>query len=263
MKKLVFLIILLMGTISISYAQSEKPQQMATSTIANKDARFLLFPTQNIHIFLKLNTQTGEVYIVQFSTDGKGGEVKIENYNYPLVTKEEQTNGRFFLYPTKNFYNFLLMDQIDGRIWQLQWGFEEKNRLLKRIFGDEKTWLYSDSILIKDLEYQDRIYYKNGRMFYGTAFVDNEYTVSQDFIDGRVAYGGAYACHHRNGRMAFVFDAEDIDNDNRYYDEEGEVISKDMFVTKYPDLIPKAKQILAVINAPIQPKKSTVKLPKK
>lgn len=53
--------------------------------------------------------------------------------NYTGGGKE---NGRFTLYPTNNIYNFILLDQIDGRMWQVQWSLKEKNRGLIPI--DEK-----------------------------------------------------------------------------------------------------------------------------
>ena len=49
-------------------------------------------------------------------------ETKIESYLYPLVSSKEESNGRFYIYPTANFFNYLLVDQIDGRVWQLLWG---------------------------------------------------------------------------------------------------------------------------------------------
>ena len=49
------------------------------------------------------------------------------------VTKDAEKNGRFFLYPTTNIYNFILLDQIDGRVWQVQWSIEEKDRMVTRI----------------------------------------------------------------------------------------------------------------------------------
>lgn len=52
----------------------------------------------------------------------------------PLVNKENEKNGRFFLYPTSNMYNFILLDQIDGRTWQVQWSTEEKNRMVLGIY---------------------------------------------------------------------------------------------------------------------------------
>ncbi len=246
MKRLCLILFLIMGCFLGTIAQNDKPLQLATSTRPNKDAKFLLFPTQNNYIFLKLNTRTGEVSMVQYSTDGKEGEVKIHSFRYPLVSKEEQSNGRFFLYPTKNFYNFLLVDQIDGRVWQVQWSFEEKNRMLTRIYSDTKNWSASDSILIKDLEYHDFIYYKDGEMFNGTVFLDDEFTVGMILSDGRKVYGELYSCNHKNGKLAFIFDKDDIDdkrNTNRYYDEAGEEINKESFYEKYSELIQKIKSI--------------------
>ena len=42
-------------------------------------------------------------------------------------------NGRFFLYPTVNTYNLILLDQIDGRAWQVQWNNDKDLRRLMRI----------------------------------------------------------------------------------------------------------------------------------
>ena len=36
--------------------------------------------------------------------------------------------GRFELYSTQNIYNFILLDRIDGKVWQVQWPFDEENR---------------------------------------------------------------------------------------------------------------------------------------
>jgi hypothetical protein len=95
--KRIILLLCILHCFTFVYGQSEAPVQIATTAIPNKDAKFLLFPTKNIHIFLKLNTRNGEVSIVQYSLDEKEGEVKIHSYYYPLVSKEEQSNGRFYL----------------------------------------------------------------------------------------------------------------------------------------------------------------------
>ena len=250
MKKLVLLLCML-HCFTFVYGQSEAPVQFARTAIPNKDAKFLLFPTKNIHIFLKLNTRTGEVYMVQYSTDDKEVEVKIHSYYYPLVRKEEQSNGRFYLYPTTNIFNFLLMDQIDGRVWQVQWDFEEKNRLLKRIYSDRKSWALSDSILLKDLDYQDYLYYKDDEMFNGMAFLDTDYTVSIMFYDGRESPLYPYCCYHKNRELAFVFDKDTIKDLSKIYsfnDEEGNKISREEFEEKYPELLLKVKQIMGVGN---------------
>lgn len=44
-------------------------------------------------------------------------------------------NGRFKLYPTGNMYNFIMVDVIDGRTWQVQWNIDEDKRIISRFFG--------------------------------------------------------------------------------------------------------------------------------
>ena len=51
-----------------------------------------------------------------------------------LVTEVDGfVNGRFELQPTKNIYNYILFDKIDGRVWQFQWGFEPENIIFEKI----------------------------------------------------------------------------------------------------------------------------------
>ena len=51
----------------------------------------------------------------------------------PLVEEQNAQNGRFTLYPTSNMYNFILLDQIDGRMWQVQWSMKEDSRFVIQI----------------------------------------------------------------------------------------------------------------------------------
>ena len=133
MKKLILLVLALMCFNTISAQSTDSAPQMSTSSIYNKDAKFLLFPTKNVYVFLKLDTSTGELWMVQYSTDDDQMEVKFPSWSYPLVTNEDKSNGRFFLYPTQNMYNFLLIDQVDGRVWQAQWSTKAENVGLIRI----------------------------------------------------------------------------------------------------------------------------------
>lgn len=133
MKKIIVLLFSLMCFNTMSAQSIEHAPQMATSSIYNKDAKFLLFPTKNMYIFLKLDTSSGELWMVQYSTDNNQMEVKFPSLYYPLVLNEDKSNGRFFLYPTQNMYNFLLIDQVDGRVWQAQWSTDAENVGLLRI----------------------------------------------------------------------------------------------------------------------------------
>lgn len=48
----------------------------------------------------------------------------------PLVSEEKEVNDRFTLYPTQNIYTFILLDQLDGKTWQVQWSIDPENRVI-------------------------------------------------------------------------------------------------------------------------------------
>lgn len=99
-----------------------------------REPAYELYPTQNTWNFLKLNTVTGGITIVQFSLEaGKRFEYELDSSS-KLFSWDEPICGRFKLVPTQNTFNFLLLDQIEGRVWQVQWSFEEKNRFVTRIY---------------------------------------------------------------------------------------------------------------------------------
>lgn len=94
-----------------------------------EDIRYRMFPTENIWTFLKLDTRSGKIWQVQYSVDDNyRGEVVLNDK--ALVTGDAAENGRFTLYQTKNMYNFILLDQIDGKMWQVQWSVDEENRVV-------------------------------------------------------------------------------------------------------------------------------------
>src|SRR5271167_1873878 len=101
MKKILISLIMSLTTITV-LAQNQ------TTTIpivsADNDIVYRLFSTQNTWTFIKLNTRNGQMWQVQWET-AKG------RFESPLsltarVSTEEEKNGRFFLYPTTNIYNF-------------------------------------------------------------------------------------------------------------------------------------------------------------
>ena len=92
--------------------------------------RFKLFPTQNMWTFIKLDTQTGRMWQVQYSVNDDKGRFEYDLNSTPLIANKKNVNGRFTLYPTQNIYNFILLDQIDGKTWQVQWSIDEENRAI-------------------------------------------------------------------------------------------------------------------------------------
>ena len=71
---------------------------------------------------------TGKIWQVQYSTDGD--EYRFETVLNSKTLSYKGDIGRFTLYPTTNTYNFILLDQIDGTTYQVQWSGERKNRLV-------------------------------------------------------------------------------------------------------------------------------------
>ncbi|KAF2336160.1 hypothetical protein [Flavobacterium daemonense] len=128
--RLITLIFVLFATISFAQSTSQAPIQNIST---DSDVTYRLFATRNMYTFIKLNTRNGQMRQVQWSTEN---ETRFETIlsDISLVNKEEERNGRFFLYPTTNIYNFIMIDQIDGRAWQVQWSTEEKNRAVMRIY---------------------------------------------------------------------------------------------------------------------------------
>lgn len=98
----------------------------------NPNVRYRLFPTQNVWTFLKLDTMTGKIWQVQFSVKGDDYrfETVLSSIDIAEGLKLEKKVGRFTLFPTQNTYNFVLLDQIDGYTFQVQWSGEAENRFV-------------------------------------------------------------------------------------------------------------------------------------
>lgn len=128
MKKLNFLILTSLFVL-MSCNQPDNKQITPAKQEIKENARYKMFPTDNIWTFLKLDTRSGKIWQVQYSiNDNYRGEIELSNK--ALIAGDKAENGRFTLYPTKNMFNFILLDQIDGKMWQVQWSTEEENRVL-------------------------------------------------------------------------------------------------------------------------------------
>lgn len=125
--KLITLVFVLIAVTSFAQSSSEAPQQNISTDSA---VVYRLFSTRNMYHFIKLDTRNGQMWQVQWGTESK---YRFENIlsDIPRVNKEDEKNGRFFLYPTTNIYSFILLDQIDGRTWQVQWGKEEERAVIR------------------------------------------------------------------------------------------------------------------------------------
>lgn len=109
-------------------------QTPSTASKAGKQTEVLvpgykLFPTTNMWFFLKLDTSKGLVRMVQYSMEDKNRlEIPI-NY-IPFASGADAIPGRFNLYPTQNMWTFILLDEVDGRTWQVQWSTDGKEGIV-------------------------------------------------------------------------------------------------------------------------------------
>jgi hypothetical protein len=120
MRAFVLTFVVLLVQAGVTHAQDPAPEPTQ-----NPSAAFRLFRSQNIYTFLMLDTRTGQIWQMQWSMDAN-------RYVAPLNRKplvEDGKPGRFTLYPTRNIFTFILLDQDTGKSWQVQWGREE-NRVV-------------------------------------------------------------------------------------------------------------------------------------
>ena len=117
-KKICLLACLLAFSCFAGYAQADA-----------SDARlYELYPTQNIYTFLKLNTKTGQITQLQYSISANDDRMELNVNSTAFIDESLSEEGRFKLYPTQNIYNFLLLDTLTGRVWQVQWSSNDANR---------------------------------------------------------------------------------------------------------------------------------------
>lgn len=127
MKKIFIVVTAILLSFS-AFSQSDIPYAPQSVSEPQDGAVYKLFPTQNIWTFLKLDTRNGRIWQVQFSVQDIDDSFEIPLSTTYLVETSKEKNGRFTLYPTSNIYNFILLDQIDGKTWQVQWSTKANNR---------------------------------------------------------------------------------------------------------------------------------------
>ena len=106
----------------------EKQVNKIALNTANAEPIYRLYPTRNMWNFLKLDTRNGKISMVQFSVEDNE-----KQFEYVLSNKalcENTAPGRFMLQPTENIYNFIMLDQVSGQTYQVQWSFEEDKRFI-------------------------------------------------------------------------------------------------------------------------------------
>jgi hypothetical protein len=118
----------------LSHKDSLLLEQLQVFQSQLRDEPFKLYYTKNMYTFLELNTGTGQIWIVQWSTDDDKRFRYVLDDRIRISKEDEQICGRFSLHATDNIYNFILLDNINGKCWQVQWSFDEDKRLVLPIY---------------------------------------------------------------------------------------------------------------------------------
>lgn len=129
MKRIFFVAVLAIVT-QFAFAQSiDFP---ATEYTQDPKANYRLYTTKNAYYFIKLDTRTGQMEIVRWNLNGKSRIYPLSDIKR-ISSLEEEIPGRFTLYATTTPSNFILLDQIDGRTWQIHWHTDQEKSLVESI----------------------------------------------------------------------------------------------------------------------------------
>ncbi len=109
-------------------AQDQQTAVTSAPVQQRLDVRFRIFPTENIWTLLLLDTTNGLLWQMQYALSDSAPAGRFVINSQPLATGTDAKPGRFTLYATHNIYNFVLLDQENGRAWQVQWSQNAKHR---------------------------------------------------------------------------------------------------------------------------------------
>lgn len=90
--------------------------------------RFQLFPTQNIWNFIMLDSYTGRLWQVQFSTNNPENVMCIPINESKLA---HASRSIFTISPLMSMFQYYLINESNGNMWKFQWSTN----------GDEYRWI--------------------------------------------------------------------------------------------------------------------------
>lgn len=141
MKRVLYLLVFLFITIPMWGQSTDTPQKDSTvlqiKALLNKNAqigRYKVYSTTNTYNSLKLDTATGRVTALQIGMNSSSDRME---YLICEALEDEDADliiGKYALYPTNNNFNFILLDTINGKAYQVQWSTQASERGRWRIW---------------------------------------------------------------------------------------------------------------------------------
>jgi hypothetical protein len=129
MKKLLISLTIVFSMMTLVAQAQVKDDVPALTSPNSENVIYRIFPTTNIYNLIKLDTRNGKMWKVQWNAElDKRFSSDINSISF--VAQEDEKNGRFILQATPNVFTFILLDQIDGRIWQVQWSNDPDKRVV-------------------------------------------------------------------------------------------------------------------------------------
>lgn len=129
MKKLSLLLAMAIALLTTDCTQAAPAPQEQKTEQRQAIMPYKLYPTSNMWTFIKLDTRNGKMWQVQFSIKGDDYRFESPLNTTPLISNGNES-GRFELYSTQNMYNFILLDGVEGKTWQVQWSTEPENQAI-------------------------------------------------------------------------------------------------------------------------------------
>ncbi|WP_051907735.1 hypothetical protein [Flavimarina sp. Hel_I_48] len=129
-KYLIIAAILLMELSLFAQVKIEETQNDLSQAEDGYIRTFKIFPTSNMWYFIKMNTRTGQMWQIEFDQN-ESNQLQTPLNSLSLVENQEEVDNRFTLYPTQNTWTFLLLDQINGKIWQMNWDQKPEKTYVK------------------------------------------------------------------------------------------------------------------------------------
>ena len=80
-----------------------------------------------MNTLLEIDTKTGMLKQIHWALKADEEKVYIINPN-DLSESSESGPGLFELYPTKNMYQFIIINKANGNKWHIQWGDDKDHR---------------------------------------------------------------------------------------------------------------------------------------